>query len=248
MNKNLSLLYNEFHKETTLQKRVIKRKNFTYRNLIEVLEKYVNGKKTILDIGCGVGTLDFYLAKQEHKILGIDVSEKAIIVCKKNARILGFKKNLSFETLNFPEEKPQKNFDLIICNEVLEHIEEDKKTVESILKLLHPYGVAIFSVPSQNAPLYKLGLVRQFDKNVGHLRRYSPEELKILIKKPGFVILEAIKTEGIIRNFLFLNSIANKLIRILNNVEYLSDLVTFIDRLTIHLFGESNILLVAQKA
>lgn len=247
MKKNLPLLYENLHKKTKSQKKIIEKKNFTYRNLIKILEKYIDNEDKILDIGCGAGTVDFYLANQGHKVLGIDISEKAVKACRKSARALGLKDRASFKKLNFPERKPQGKFDLIICSEVLEHLESDKKAVEVIFGLLRPGGIVIFSTPSKNAPLYKLGLAKKFDEKVGHLRRYFLKELKTLVRKTGFVVLETIKTEGILRNFLFLNPIAGKLVRVLNKIGFLSDITTFVDRLTISLFGESNIFIVAQK-
>lgn len=247
MEKNSLFLYEEFHKKANFQKRIIGKKNFTYRNLIRIVERYADDKNKILDIGCGVGTTDFYFAKQGYKILGIDISKKAVETCRESTRILGLDCRLTFEELNFPEEKPSEKFDLVICSEVLEHLENDKKAVEAIFDLLCHNGIVIFSTPSKNAPLYRIGLAKKFDKKVGHLRRYSTEGLKILIREVGFVVREAIKTEGILRNFLFLNSIAGKLVRVLNKIEFLSDMVTVADELTIPLFGESTIFLVAQK-
>jgi len=247
MKKNLLLLYENFHKKTKSQKRIIGKKNFTYRNLIEVLGKYIDDEKEILDIGCGAGTVDFYLAKVGHKILGIDISGKAVEACRESSQALGLEYRLNFEKLNFPKEKPSGKFDLVICSEVLEHLKNDQKAVKVIFGLLRPGGVAIISTPSKNAPLYRIGFAKEFDKEVGHLRRYSLKELKILVGKTGFVVLETIKTEGILRNFLFLNPIADKLVRVLNKIGALSDIITFMDRLTIPVFGESDIFITAQK-
>lgn len=247
MEKISPSFYEEFHRDVVPQRTIIRRKNFTYRNLIEVLEKYIHEKNTILDIGCGAGTVDFYLASQGHKILGVDISEKAVEACKKSTHALGLEDRLNFKKSNFPKERPSKRFNVVICSEVLEHIKNDKKAVEVIFSLLRPGGIVIFSTPSKSAPLYRIGITKKFDKRVGHLRRYSLEELKILVRRAGFLIQETIKTEGILRNFLFLNPIAGKLVKVLNKIGFLSDVTTFVDCLTIPLFGESNLLLVAQK-
>jgi len=247
MKKSLPLLYENFHKKTKSQKRIIGKKNFTYRNLIEILERYLNSQKNILDVGCGAGIVDFYLTSRGHKVLGIDISEKAVRACRESAQALGFEHRLNFEKFNFPEEKPSGEFDLVICSEVLEHLENDKKAVEAIFNLLRPFGVVIFSTPSKNAPLYKLGFAKEFDKKVGHFRRYSLNELKMLVGKAGFVVKETLKAEGILRNFLFLSPTAGRFVRVLNKIGALSDIITFMDRLTIPVFGESDIFVIAQK-
>lgn len=245
MKKRQSWLYENFHKTTKFQIRIIKEKNFTHRNLIGVLKKYVDGERKILDIGCGAGTVDFYLANQCHNVLGIDISTKAVGMCKKSAQVLDLEKNLKFERLNFPKEKPLGKFDIVICSEALEHLENDKEAIKVIFLLLRSGGIAIFSTPSKNAPLYRLGLAKKFDKRVGHLRRYSPKELKNLIERSGFSILGVIKTEGILRNFLFVNSVAGKIIKFLRGSA--ADLFTFLDNITLKLFGESQIFVIAQK-
>jgi len=242
-----SNFYNRFHKVTGLQSSFIEAENFTYRNLIKILEKYINNKKPVLDIGCGVGTIDYFLAKRGYDIEGIDISEQAINICKKNSEILGLKDNIKFKRINFPKEKIRGKYDLIICNEVLEHLKEDKEAVKAIFNLLYSKGIAVFSVPSKNAPLYKMGFADEFDRKVGHLRRYLAKELEDLLKKENFEIKETIRTEGLLRNFLFLNPLFRSLIKILNRIRLLSDLVTFLDNFTIYLFGESDIFVIAQK-
>mgnify|MGYP001604730736 FL=1 len=62
----------------------------------------------------------------------------------------------------------------------------------------------------------------------------------------GLEILELKKTEGILRNFLFTNSLGGFLLKILNKWP-ISKIVTFLDNLTIPVFGESDIFLVAKK-
>ena len=247
MRRNLSLFYEEFHKKIEFQKRIIGKKNFTYRNIIKVLEKHLDRKNKILDIGCGVGTLDFYLANKGFKVLGIDISKKAVEACRKNARVLGLGDRLNFERLNFPEEKPLEKFSLVICSEVLEHLKNDKKAVEVIFDLLRPGGIVIFSTPSQNAPLFRLGLTRKKDKQIGHLRRYTLEELVSLLRKQNPRILETKRTEGILRNFLFYSRGGTIPLKIANRFWIISDLFTFFDNITLKLFGEAQIIVVAQK-
>jgi len=52
--------------------------------------KFVRGR--VLDIGCGAGRISLYLQEQGYDVLGIDISPKAIEVCRlrglKNTRVL----------------------------------------------------------------------------------------------------------------------------------------------------------------
>lgn len=246
MKQNLSF-YDQFHKKTKFQTKIIKKGNFTYKTILSLLDKYLKKNSKIVDIGCGAGTIDYYLAKKGHKVLGIDISKKSIEACRKTADILNLGEQITFQRLKFPEEQIIGNFNFAICTEVIEHIKDDQKAVKSIYDILKKNGIVIFSTPSKNAPLYKIGYAKKFDEKVGHLRRYSSSELIDLIENNGFRIIEIIKAEGILRNFLFLNSVAGSLIRIINKINFLGNIITFFDSLTIVLFKESNLILVAEK-
>ena len=240
-------IYEEFHKNSHLQKRIISERNFTYTSLLPLINKYLYERENILDIGCGVGTIDFFIASKRKKVTDIDISSNTIAQCVSNANLLNLSTYVDFFCGDFLSLEINNEFDMIICFEVLEHIKEDNLVIKKIYELLARNGVLILSVPSKNAPLYKIGLATEFDKKVGHLRRYSFEDLESLITGEGFFAKEVIKTEGLLRNLLFLNKTAGMIVRVLNRVGFLSDIVTFFDNLSIPLFGESNIIIVARK-
>lgn len=247
MKENYSTLYENYHQNRILQKRLISNRDFTYQYILRYLNKYVKQNYYVLDIGCGTGTLSLYLAARGNFVVGIDVSKKAIAICIRNANNLNLSRNISFLVSNFPHSSFKKKFDLVICSEVIEHIEHDTVALKKIYELLNPKGIVILSTPSLNAPLYRLGLLKNFDTNVGHIRRYTVQDLIVLSEKNKFKILEVYKTEGIIRNFLFTNSIAGNFIRIVNKFYLLSVIITLIDTLSLHLFGESQIFVILQK-
>lgn len=237
--------YNSFHKDIRLQRHVITKKDFTYRNILKILEKYLLKKTDVLDIGCGAGNLAFFLANLNNFVTGVDISAKAIESCKTNSLSLGLEKNTNFLKKDFPKESINGKFDLIICSEVLEHIEDEETALRKIHLMLKDSGLVLISVPSSNSPLYRWKMSRKFDKEVGHLRRYTSEEITRKLESLDFDILEIHLKEGILRNFLFLNTKAGRLIRFIKGP--ISDLVTFFDHLLIPLFGEADIIIVARK-
>jgi len=241
------IIHEAYHSKTSKQTKTIKDDNFTYRILLTVINKNLKGKnKRILDIGCGAGTLSFYLANKGHDVLGIDISQKAISECLNSKKVLGLK-NLRFQQIDFPNNYPKEKFDEVLFTEVIEHLEDDKKALNAIYRVLRPNGLMILSTPSNKAPLYQLGLVEEFDRKVGHLRRYELNQLKNLVVDAGFKITETRKTEGLLRNFLFVNPYAGKLVRFLNFSGFLSYFVTQLDNIALKLFGESNYIIVAKK-
>lgn len=238
--------YDKYHAERKLQRRIINSKNFVYQYIIKLIEKYLMPHSKVLDVGCGVGTVSFYLASQGYLVTGIDISRKAIDLARVNSKLLLGKNRPIFKVFDFLKIGLSKNFfDAVIITEVLEHLEDDERAVKIISGSLKKNGVVIASSPSLNAPLFKLGLVGKFDQRVGHLRRYSPKSFKKIFSDNGFKIIKIELKEGLIRNFLFTNSIGEKFIRFIRGP--LTPLVTYLDDLTLNLFGESQIYLVARK-
>lgn len=237
--------YEEFHRNTLIQTHIISKNNFTYRIILNIISKYLDPPKKILDIGCGAGTISLYLASKGNKVYGIDISGNAIKSCRESAKKLGIENYVHFEVMKFPNKIPNKKFDFILLIEVIEHLKKDGLALDKVYTLLKKGGVAIVSTPSKNAPMYKLGLANKFDQRVGHLRRYTLDELVDKCKSVGLQVLEVKKTEGIVRNFLFLNSVAGKFIRFIKF--FIADLVTFIDDISLKIFGESDIFVVVKK-
>lgn len=240
--------YDKFHKKIIIQKRVIGVKNFTYREVISILGTILNNRKVfkILDYGCGVGTIDFYLAEKGYSVIGIDISSKAIIDANKSAKKMKLNNRLQFYNLDKGLKKITNNkFDVVLCIEVIEHVKEDKKLANFLSEKLKKEGILILSTPSKNAPLYKLGLTKEFDQRVGHLRRYTPEGITKIVENSGLKVEMTLKTEGIIRNSLFIFPFLSFLLRFVRGP--ISDIVTFLDNLTVPLFGESDIFVIARK-
>jgi ubiquinone biosynthesis O-methyltransferase len=233
-----------YHKKTKSQYKIIKDKNFTYRHLIKYISKYLKKNYEILDIGCGAGTLDFYFADKGYRVTAIDISDKAIQSCKQTQKNLNLN-NLNFKVADFQNTKIKGKFDFVIFTEVIEHLPSDDLALKSIYRLLKPGGILFLSTPSINAPLNRMGFTKDFDKKVGHLRRYSRKEITNLIKSNNFEIIEVIENEGIFRNFLFINDRVGKSIKFFKS--YISDFITFVDNRSLKLFGESNYFVIATK-
>lgn len=242
---SLLLLYEKYHKNIKTQKRVISLNNFTYQNILKNISKYIPNSGNVLDIGSATGTISFYFASKKLDVDGIELSKNAVKFANINKKLMSLK-NVNFTNSSIENYIPNKKYDLIICLEVLEHIKNDKECLYKISRLMNVNAALIISVPSRNAPLFKLGLLNKFDKKVGHLRRYTILDIESKINLSGLKIVKVFKCEGIFRNILFTNNIFGFLIKFMK-FSIINYIFTFFDNLSIPIFGESQIILICKK-
>jgi len=76
------------------------------------------------------------------------------------------------------------SFDLVVAWEVLEHIQEHKKTVSEIARVLRRGGAFLLSVPLHQDRFGPL------DHAAGHKRRYEPRELAAILEGNRFHIIK----------------------------------------------------------
>lgn len=55
----------------------------------DLFHRYVSAGTSVLEVGCGMGTNTFWLAKQGYKVTAFDLSEKAIALAREQQSILG---------------------------------------------------------------------------------------------------------------------------------------------------------------
>ncbi len=117
-------------------------RNVQYR-LLQIAQK--NPGCRLLDIGCNDGEFTSEFAKRisAEEIFGVDVYEPAIKKAK-NRGINVFKVDLNKGRLPF-----QSNFfDVILCNQVAEHLIDQDNLFSEIARVLKPKGFLYISVPN----------------------------------------------------------------------------------------------------
>ncbi len=103
----------------------------------------------VLDVGCGNGIISIHLGKLGFNVTGIDVSEKTIETARKN-NIYG---NVQFRVQSAEELKASgEQFDVIICSEVLEHLQNPSALLQVLHPSLKPDGILIVTVPNGKGP------------------------------------------------------------------------------------------------
>lgn len=99
---------------------------------------------SFLDIGCGDGsfTLEFARRIGASRVYGVDISKPKILEAKKRGIITkraDVNKGLPFR---------DKFFDVILCNQVAEHLVEPDALFEEIYRVMKDDGYGIVSVPN----------------------------------------------------------------------------------------------------
>lgn len=113
-----------------------------------------------LDVGCGGGVLSDAMARRGARVLGIDLSAKALKVAQLHALEAGTAeveyREVSAEDL--AQELPA-TFDTVTCMEMLEHVPDPKSVVDACAALVKPGGWAFFSTLNRNPKAFLLAIV-----------------------------------------------------------------------------------------
>jgi SAM-dependent methyltransferase len=127
----------------------------------------------VLEVGCGVGTFTKLIVKTPglSRLLSIDVAAAAVTLCR--ASIQSPKLELRHSDVRDVRE----TFDLVVCMNVLEHIEDDLGTLRHLIRMIRPGGTLFLLVPAHQF-LYNV-----FDVESGHFRRYNRRGMRRLIRQ-----------------------------------------------------------------
>ena len=112
--------------------------------LRKVIKKYLKNNMNILDIGCGTGR-NLALLQSFGKVKGIEYDESSVIKAQKKFPNIEIKKGELPNKLNLNKDEI---FDLITLFDVLEHIEDDRKSLEILYEYLSENGKLILTVPA----------------------------------------------------------------------------------------------------
>ncbi|MFW9823826.1 MAG: class I SAM-dependent methyltransferase [Candidatus Thorarchaeota archaeon] len=111
--------------------------------------------KGILDVGCGIGALSFYLAQRGAVVTGIDLSETLIEYCNEQSKKLRL--SIDFRVMNaqipdFDEE----SFDIILGSRIIHHLPNLSLFFNQCKRLLKREGFIAFIEPLKKNPIVQL--------------------------------------------------------------------------------------------
>jgi SAM-dependent methyltransferase len=162
------------------------------RKALRSIEKQNTAPMSVLDAGSGFGQYDYYMASR-HKnwqIKGVDVKPEQIADCNAFFSKAGLT-NAHFAEADLTTFNEPEQYDLILCVDVMEHIEEDEKVLHNFYRSLKKGGTLLISTPSDQGG----SDVHHHDHEEGgehsfideHVRDgYGIEEIKEKMKRAGF--------------------------------------------------------------
>lgn len=164
----------------------------------KMLNKYKFKFDSVLDAGCGHGYYSFYLARKYPNVI-IDAGDIEDIVVEENKYILTRLKitNINFFQLDLNRLPERNKYDFIYSIDVLEHVEDDEKSIENICNALKNGGYLLIHTPQKN----QLHFSKSFpwkEEYPDHAREgYTINEMSQLLERNGMDIIEKINTFGI---------------------------------------------------
>ena len=163
-----------------------------YNDRYDSFEHYLpNSEKTLLDVGSGTGYFLLQGKNRSWNVMGIEPNEQAAEYSRTTLGLEIIEDFLSDELAA----KLNKTFDVIHMSNVLEHISDPKKLIETASKLLKKDGILCMVAPNDYNPIQET--LRKVDAVAPwwvaaphHINYFSFESLRTLIESCGYTFLQ----------------------------------------------------------
>lgn len=139
---------------------------------------HLNGEKSVLDIGCGAGTILVPFKKNGWETHGIEPTKNISEYGRRNFGLdirTGFYDSFSY---------PKKKFKLIIFSHVLEHVLHQEKILNDIKENMDEGSYLFIGTPNVILPMMPGGILHG-----DHIWLFSSRTLKLYLEKLGFKII-----------------------------------------------------------
>ncbi|HEX6349080.1 MAG TPA: class I SAM-dependent methyltransferase [Candidatus Dormibacteraeota bacterium] len=129
----------------------------------------------VLDDGCGIGAYVERLRPLAREVWGLDFEAERVAEA---ARRIGPERLLvaAAEALPFADQ----SFDLVLSNEVVEHVADDRRAVAEMVRVLAPGGQAVVFCPNRWYPVEQHGVYWRGSYRFGNIPfvNYLPDPLR----------------------------------------------------------------------
>ena len=120
-----------------------------------------------LDVGCAYGGfLAAFAAGGAREVVGIDISDHLLDYARALKADLGMDVSLQrVDVLDPRQTEPLGRFDIVTCNDVIEHVDDPRVGLRRLLDLLRPSGLLYLEIPNR--------LAASFIKSDGHFKLFG---------------------------------------------------------------------------
>lgn len=129
------------------------------------LSKY--SPNNILDVGCNDGSRTMFMAEHfrinAKNVYGIDYDDELITLCRQRFNA----EKVDLEVDNIPYENDF--FDLVICNQVVEHLKNYRKVIKDLVRVTREGGYIIIGIPNLAHLINRIYLLFGFQPICIHL-------------------------------------------------------------------------------
>lgn len=214
MKKTGERLILETRKDNNKEDQAFYLRNTAGYNFVENYLKNINNAKELraIEIGCTEGYGTEKIAEKVKEVVAID-KDKEIIEYAKSKNKRNSVKFQEVDATKLPFE--DNRFDIGVCLQVLEHIENDKQFLSEMRRVLKPNGIFFCSTPNKS-----IRFVKKKPWNRFHVREYNYNEFKELLTQYFKNIeIEGISFKGELAEF---EKKRLKKINILNKIDFLN--------------------------
>ena len=160
-------------------------------------------RASVLEVGSGDGLFCFVAADMlpDAKVIGLELNPTEASGCEAIARAER-RDNLRFLPGLIHQLPPDERHDLVFCLDVLEHIADDCAALVQMRQVMNDGGHLLIHVPNRHyqeadGTMHSVPDSEAWRINPGHVRSgYTPDELRAVIKRAGFEVLEIQPTQG----------------------------------------------------
>jgi len=183
------------------------KQELTEYKIPSMIEHFLNNNVHLVDLGCGDGRLIASIKKKFPKmdVVGVDISDKRIKKLEKQfPNDLFLCEDVCYTSLL------EESFDVVCCEQTIEHVENDNQLIEEIVRVLKLGGyVYITSVIKHPLAFYKYRNRKgKIVLDPTHEKEYkSKKEFLELFKKVGY----AVKEKNHLHNFEYFQLLDIKL-------------------------------------
>ncbi len=128
------------------------------RDIASTVEKYTQIKDaTYLDAGFSYGGCIVAFAEKKAACYGFEIDKDIFTIAKENFKDNHIHPDIYIKNIeDMPDGKFEKFFNIITCNNVLEHVDDPAQVIRNISSMLYYRGIAYFEIPNRYYPPFVL--------------------------------------------------------------------------------------------